>query len=157
VLALGTVGITVALGYATTVLPGVPRWWGPLPLTVVIPYFMTGTPFLAFLPLVGAALILSTPALARARRVTWWSTVPVALTVGLAWFWFASGILFGLQYEGANYVVTCGAFQGIFTIAFVVIWEMSRRTRSFGLAATWHIIVSLWLASYAFPYMGELP
>jgi hypothetical protein len=147
---------TLGLAIVVTLLPGVPRWWGPLPLTVVVPFFIVG-PVLAFVPVLVLALGLSVPLLLARVRVPWWTTIPILGIAAISWFYFVCGIGYGVEYQGPAYVVACGAIQSACTGGLAVLWVLNRRRRSYALVAVWHALAALWLASYAFPYYGELP
>lgn len=152
-----TIAATVAVAWFTTMIPGVARWWGPLPLTFVIPYFITENPVLAIVPITLAAFLLSIPLLLGCVRVPWWIAIPVLGIVVLAWYYFAIGVSYGLEYQGGAYVAVCVSIQVGVTLALAGLWIADRRRQSYIFVFLWHLLASVWLASYAFPYYGELP
>lgn len=60
-------------------------------------------------------------------------------------------------YQSITYVAFCGLVQLLFTLTFLRVVMWNRRRQTFASAAAVHGLTSLWLASYAFPYYGELP
>jgi hypothetical protein len=145
---------TLGVAVVTTFLPGVPRWWGPLPVTVVFPIFLLQSFVLGFVPIVLVALLLATPVLLGRTRVPLWTALPVAGLVLLAWYWFARGVEYGFKYQGTTYVAVCGSLQIAATVFLA--WISTRKPR-FAVVFAWHLLAAVWLASYAFPYYGELP
>ena len=154
-LAGSMVALTAAVAYTTTVLPGVPRWWGPLPLTVVIPYFILGG-LHALIPMTVSASLLFLPVALGCVRIPWWSAVPMLVAIALAWFHLTLRYADGLRSQGMAYVATCALMESAFCGALVVLLAMSTRRR-FWIVVFWHFLAAIWLASYAFPYYGELP
>jgi hypothetical protein len=68
------------------------------------------------------------------------------------------GWKFGLQYQGTRYVYEVSA-ANVFGIAFLATgFSWSRKWEgSFTLNLALHWLLFVWLAWYAFPYLGELP
>lgn len=151
------IAATIAVAWFTAMVPGYPHWWGPLPLTVLIPYFMTENAILALVPVVGAAALMALPVLLGRTRIPLWTSLPVLGAMVFAWCYFAAGISYGRKYQSDGYVAACGSIQAVVTIILAGLWVADYRRRGFLLVLIWHLLVSVWLASYAFPYYGELP
>jgi hypothetical protein len=138
-----------------------PNLLSPYPALTVLPAFV-----LSSLHLWAAAVIVPTlffllwnPGLFRGegkipRRSLGLLIVAVALTV----IWFVAGWKDGLHYQGAKYIyAVC-----IVNIAWVILlgamfaryWKSES---SFRVSLVLQWLVFVWLAWYAFPYLGELP
>lgn len=128
-----------------------------MPLTIVIPYFLTENSVLGIVPITLAAFGLSIPLLLGYVRVPWWTAIPVLGIVVLAWYYFATGVSYGLQFQGGGYVAVCVSIQVGVTLALAGLWIANRRRQSYIFVFLWHLLASVWLASYAFPYYGEVP
>lgn len=139
---------------------GVPTTFYPLPALAVLP-----TLLLAPLGLWKAAAAVPTvlffiwnPGLFRGEaKVPKRSYVLLAIAIVLTIVDFVVGWRWGLQYQGAKYTyVVCAINVGWITflsLAFVRGW----RKTSFGHSLFLHLMLFVWLAWYAFPYLGELP
>jgi hypothetical protein len=102
--------------------------------------------------------ILTSIATIRAQRRPSLSTLIVAgLMILLAWIYFVRGVGFALQYQGIAYVAVCGVVDLIATGALISLGLKLRSRGSFLGLFAFHAILCLWVATYAFPYMGELP
>jgi hypothetical protein len=88
------------------------------------------------------------------RRSHWLLAIATLLSV----IWFVMGWKFGLQYQGTRYVYEVSA-ANVFGIAFLATgFSWSRKWEgSFTLNLALHWLLFVWLAWYAFPYLGELP
>jgi hypothetical protein len=148
---------TLAVAWMAIEASGVPRWWAPLPLTLLVPSFLTESLALAFLLVTVVAALLSIPIVLGHVRISWGTAIPVLASVVLAWCYFASGISYALRYQGRDYVIACGLIQAAVTLTLAGLWLVNRRRSSYFLVLAWHLLVSIWLTSYAFPYFGELP
>ena len=111
---------------------------------------------LAIVPITLAAFGLSFALLLGCVRVPWWTAIPVLGIVVLAWYYFATGVSYGLQFHGVAYVAVCVSIQVAVTLALAGLWIANRRRQSYIFVFLWHLLASVWLASYAFPYYGEL-
>lgn len=136
---------------------GYPRPWSPLPITVVFPAFMTGSIILAPLPLALAWAIWTAPLIGADRKVRWWSICGYAVLVALSALWYFGGWSYGLEYQGKSYVVAVSTINAISTIALTGLLILNRLRAGFPTNLAFHVLVGCWLASYAFPYLGELP
>jgi hypothetical protein len=141
---------------ATFAISGGPTLLTPLPGLVVIPTFLLGVPAV-FLP--SLLFFLCNPGLFSGEENLPKRTVWVFIaSVGLTPIWFVLGWKFGLQYQGPKYTYAVCAINGVWILALAtlfVICQMRRATFAWNVMLHW--LVLLWLAWFAFPYLGELP
>jgi hypothetical protein len=159
-IAAAIVAASMGLGYVQTFPPGVPRWWGVLPYPVIFPAFMIGSRWpliVALIPIGLIAAVSTLPVVFGSRRIRWWSVGSMLALLALAWTWLGLGFGFAMEYQAPGYAVFCAVAQACFTLSFVFIYIRNRRSPGFVTKAVFHGLACLWLASYAFPYMGELP
>ncbi len=158
---IATVVSNGAVGYAVTFLPGVPRWWGPMPMpTMYFALVWYGEPeqrLLSVLPVMGVAALLGLPLLFGFRRVRLETGLPVLLAMLASGAWYVFGCVHGVFYGGLGFVVACSIVTLCANASLVVLWWSTVRSPSQFRTAGFHAIASLWLASYAFPWFGELP
>jgi hypothetical protein len=79
-------------------------------------------------------------------------------TVLLSIAWFVGGWKFGLEYQGTRFTYLVCAINALWILLLSLLFTRSwKRDLSFpsSLALNWLLFV--WLAWYAFPYLGELP
>lgn len=156
-LAFVIIAATLLVGWFTTMVPSIPVWWGPLPLPVVFPLFITENRGLAMVPIFITAALLMIPVILGRVQIPWATTVPVAALMALAMLSSTSSISFALQYHGSFYVVVSLSIHLAMNASLIAIWIHNRRRQRYVFVVLWHMLASLWLASYAFPYYGELP
>lgn len=145
------------VGSLQAFMTGVPKPWAVLPLTVVIPVFIIGVRALALLPLLLLVAVKIHPIALGHTRLRWWSWASVLAINALAWFGFVYSGSFAWKYHGELYVIVCGIALLAFTIAMFLVWRRNRQRPTFASVFAFHAIEAVWLASYAFPYLGELP
>ena len=157
---IATVVLTGAVGYAVTYLPGVPRWWGPMPMpTAYFALVWYGEPeqrLLSVLPVMGVAALLGLPLLFGLRRVRLETGVPVLLAILASGAWYILGCIHGVFHRNLGFVVACSIVTLCADGALVTLWWSTLRSPSQIRTALFHAIASLWLASYAFPLWAEV-
>ena len=134
---------------------GEPRPLSPMPMLVVIP---------AFLFRVGAVLVpiafffAWNPTLFRGQEImpkrTYWL---LGISILLNAAWFAGGWKWGVQFEGIRYVRIVGIVNAAWAALLVGLFAAFRKSGSFNKNLFLHWMLFVWLAWYAFPYLGELP
>jgi hypothetical protein len=148
-------GICLSVPAMIGLSAGEPRPLSPMPLLVVVP---------AFLVHVGAVLVpvalffAWNPSLFRGqqtvpRRTYWLLGITALLNVA----WFAGGWKWGVEFEGIRYVRIVGIANIIWTTFLVSLFAAFRSRASFKKNLFLHWMLFVWLAWYAFPYLGELP
>jgi hypothetical protein len=147
---------TVAAAYLTTFLPGIPVWWAPMPLTVLIPALILESTTLAVVPIVAASVVLALPIALGRSRIPLWTAIPVLVISMVAWLWYLIRIPSALENQGIAYTVICWSLHGAFAAGMTTVWLLNLRRKRFTLLVAWHFLASIWLATYAFPYFGEL-
>jgi hypothetical protein len=85
------------------------------------------------------------------------SLVAWALVFLLSAVWYVEGWRLGLQYEGAAFTWGCLGLSLILALSTLSLGLACRKKPSFpkNLAAHW--LLFAWVATYAFPYLGETP
>jgi hypothetical protein len=79
------------------------------------------------------------------------------LSVALSLLGFVGSWDFGLKYQGAAYTVSCAIFSvALFTTCGALLWY-ARKRPTYWVSLSGHTLLFVWLATYAFPYLGEMP
>jgi hypothetical protein len=87
------------------------------------------------------------------RRTTLLLGVMAALSTAS----FAIGWDYGIRYQGLTYTITCVvASTAMLACCAFILWR-ARKRASFSGSVLLHTLTFVWLASYAFPYLGETP
>jgi uncharacterized membrane protein YhdT len=152
-----TLGATLLLVAATimSILPGVPKCWAPFPLPLFVLAGFTGP--LVFVVPAGTFLLWSKQLLGGEPRVPY-RTVGALVVLGCLSVWyFMSTWSDSVMRYGQGFVTTVVGVNVGFVAALValVVWSYVRP--SFRLSLSVHFVLFLWLAWYAFPYLGEGP
>ena len=148
-------GICLAIPAMIGISAGEPRPLSPMPMLVMVP---------AFVVRVGAVLVpialffAWNPSLFRGRdtipkRTYWLLGITILLNVA----WFVSGWKWGVQFEGIRYVKIVGIVNAAWSVLLVALFVAFRNHGSFKKNLFLHWMLFVWLAWYAFPYLGELP
>jgi len=66
-------------------------------------------------------------------------------------------VLIGISYQGRRHVLTCIGIGAVATLALLGLLAVNRSRPSPKSAVLFHFVIFCWLASYTFPYLGELP
>jgi hypothetical protein len=75
----------------------------------------------------------------------------------LSAIWSLGGWHYGVRYEGLEYTAFCTLFSvALLCLSAFALWR-ARTVPSFSNALVFQTLLFLWLASDAFPYLGELP
>jgi len=165
------VGFVILVAGAISVSAGVPTVWSPFPFLTVIPAFMVAStpinqPDFAFrslaLPVLAAAPIAATFVAWSVRPVAK-SKVPIpslllfGLVCVLSLVAFIGGWGYGIQYQGFTYTVILAAINVILAVSVAAILLRHRAAPSQRRSLAFHGMLFLWLAWFAFPWLGELP
>jgi hypothetical protein len=90
-------------------------------------------------------------------RGPWISLSAVIVASALvAWYW-QNAWSYGMEYQGDWTVVTALWLNGMTLGVLVALLTLGTRLQSFRRQTLTHWVLSLWLASWAFPYFGEMP
>lgn len=122
----------------------------------MIPWMIAGKP-IAFAVCMTISVAFASPLLSKRRRPTFWSLLPSLTVIALATAYFLYGASFGVQYQGPSYVVTCGLAGVIAIVLLAGSWIAARRNASYFYSFLHFVILVIWMNSFAFAYMGELP
>lgn len=139
-------------------IPGAPSALGPLPAITVTPAFFLPSPAIA-VAVPALLFFVWNPGLFRGEsRVPTRSYWLLAVATVLSVIWFVTGWKYGLRYQGARYVYeVCAANIAGLSLLAIVFSRYGKSKPSFGLNLALHWLLFVWLAWYAFPYLGELP
>jgi phosphatidylserine synthase len=136
---------------------GSPNIVAPYPILLVFLAF-EGMPlpivlaaFLAFFWLWSVQLFRGKPGVPR-RTV-----ILMVITAGLSIAYFVTSWDYGLRYQGMTYNVVCALASALLLVGCALVFWRARKHASFGKSLLLHTLLFAWLASYAFPYLGETP
>lgn len=95
------------------------------------------------------------------RGESWLPVQSVVLAIYIAILsavlWASAYDGFAWQYHGSTYVLA-GALGNILAVlALVGVYVLYRHHPSFQIGLLFHVLLFLWLGSYALPYLGEFP
>jgi hypothetical protein len=138
----------------------------PAPLMMVIPAWLLGETLLGnidagpkLIPLIGALpfIIVGIPLLLPKSRVIW-PTVILCLSLAIASVaYFATSWSHGLEYQGIIYTASAAVVNlGIAAACFWLTWR-GLRGASYWRRYLAALVPCLWLAWFAFPWLGEMP
>jgi len=152
VIVLGFVGAAVG---AFSISGHHPAVTSPFNMLMVIPWFVLGAPF-GLLTCLVVSTLSCMPLLSENLRPTFWSLIPSLVLIGLATLYFLHGAQFGVKYQGQPYVVGC-ALVGVVSISLLVTtWLAARHYASYAASVLHFLVLTVWMNSFAFAYMGEL-
>lgn len=154
-MSIGMTILTLAVATFEAFVPGTPQPWAVMPIPVCLLVFFGGP--IGFLVLTAVAYALAHPIQRGVERISGMQSSFARGVLALAWFWVIFGAQYALRYQGLPYLVTCVLAQAAFTGLILYAEKINAKRRDFVSASVYQLIVSIWLASYAFPYMGELP
>jgi FtsH-binding integral membrane protein len=112
---------------------------------------------MSVLPVMAVAALLGLPLLFGARRVRLETGIPVVLVMLLSGAWYIFGFRYAVRYQALDYAVACTVITLGWSVTLVLLWRSTVRSPSQVRTAAFHAVASVWIASYAFPWMGELP
>lgn len=136
---------------------GAPTVASPGSMLLLWPALMGIPPFLVVLVLVGLffswrpSLFSGQPAI-PVRTVTLLVVATVLSAVA-----FVAGWKFGYEYQGPDYVQLCLVLSILMLAACTALLWIGYRRPSFRTSLALQTVLFAWLASYAFPYLGETP
>lgn len=140
---------------------GVPTLYAPLPMMTILPAFELSRWNLQYLAVLIPSIFffLWSPGLLLNQRpnVPTRTVALLGLLTILAVVDFVVDWKYGMQYQGAGYTIGVGIVNVIWLV--FLWWSVihARRHPSFNGHLLSHWFIFMWLAWYAFPYLGELP
>ncbi len=148
---------------AISISPGRPKIYAPLPLLPVF-VLMNTEPLLddacylaAILFIPGLFSLWCLPIIRGDGRLPLRSIVLFVGVALLSVLWLTGGYSYGIQYEGAEYTLGIIVVNGIWLAAVTSLLIFARRRLSWVHGLAFHTALFAWLASSAFPWLGELP
>jgi hypothetical protein len=144
---------------------GLPTIVSPLPLFVVVPWFLAGALgytepwwFVAPIPF-GTFLLMNFYQLraAGSAPLRMRFSFLLGLSTVFSVFVFVGGWEYGIQYQGAFYTLASAAINLSFLLVLWGWWLAIRRRGSKAAALGFATLFHCWLFWFAFPYLGELP
>ena len=148
-------GICLAIPALTGLSAGEPEPLSPMPMLVVIPAFVLHVGAM-FVPV--AFFFAWNPSLFHGqetmpKRTYWLLGTTILLNVA----WFAAAWKWGVQFEGIRYVSTVGIANAVWAALLLALFAALKKGGFFHKNLFLHWMLFVWLAWYAFPYLGELP
>lgn len=136
---------------------GAPNLLSPASVLLVFPVFM-GFPPLIVVVIFVVAFLLWRPALFSGEaRIPTRTLVLLAAVAVLSAVFYVSGWSYGIKYQGALNTGVCLALSVLLLVGCIVAAWRGRKRPSFPTSLALHSILFVWVASYAFPYLGEAP
>jgi hypothetical protein len=159
VIAASIVALAAFAGFGTAD----PTWWSPLNVLGMIPAFLATN-------VIGVAAIAVPPVIFSLAFAAWcpnvWngvakipirSTALMVVALFLSMLDMTGGREDGLQYRGEAYVQAVTGVSIVWWVVVVWLFLSARRRPSPHRNLWFHLLLFVWLAWYAIPYMGELP
>jgi hypothetical protein len=142
-----------------SLVAGVPTEICPLPLLTIIPAFIfSGAHQVAVIVPSLLFFVWNRGLLRGEARTPNRSYVLIGVLTILTIIYFVKGWDFGLRYQGLGYTRAVCLVNIVWIIAILMVCARSwNANSSFKLNLFLHWLLFAWLASYAFPYLGELP
>jgi hypothetical protein len=135
---------------------GAPTVLTPRPIVLVVPIFR-GVPGFGAVTLFLLIFWTWQPSLfSGVSKIPVRSLVLVGLTTVLSIAWFI-GWSFGVKYQGGGYTLLCALLSAIFMFGTILIAWRGRKAPSFLGSLSFDTVLFGWLATYALPYLGEMP
>jgi hypothetical protein len=142
-------------------LTGVPTVFAPSPALTEIPGDLLDSRHLTVAAVTIPTLLFFAwhPALFKGSNIFPKRTYVLFTTVAvLNAIWFIGGWKFGLEYHGALYTYAVCAINIVWiAVLGTLLWRYRTPNVSFTSNLVVHWLLFVWLAWYAFPYLGELP
>jgi hypothetical protein len=142
-------------------LRGFPTILCPMPALTVIPAFLLANAGLYRIAIAVPVVFffLWNPHLLRGRaeipKRTYFLFVT---TILLSIIWFVGGWKYGLEYRGSSFTYSVCVVNALWIALLCLLFIRSwKRNSSFPSSLALHWALFVWLAWYAFPYLGELP
>ncbi len=140
---------------------GVPEWWSPFPLWIIVPLFALSPPegvWWLLYSIASVSFLLCNPAVLRGSgRLSAVSITVLAVLQALNIAWLAGGFSYGVEYQGKSYAVAVTAISAALLVILCTLCVAARRHPRFVLNVAFRWPAWFWLTLYAFPYLGELP
>ena len=159
--AAGAVWLGGAIALGPMSLSG-PSVTAPFPLPwVVFVYFGVPTAVASLFP--AGALLAWQPGLLLLKNTvspapmpirSWVLFVVVSL---LSFLGFVAGWEYGVEYEGLDYTRNCALISAGLALTSAALFGIAAWTKHFHVNLLAHTALFYWIASYAFPYLGEVP
>lgn len=136
---------------------GAPSVYSPASIVLVLPVFVGLPPFFV-VALFVAAFLLWRPALFSGEaRIPIRTFILLTVAAVLSAVVYASGWSYGIKYQGAFNTGVCLSLSVLFLVGCIAAAWRGRNRPSFPTSLALHPMLFAWLASYAFPYLGETP
>jgi len=157
--------LIVALVGALSASAGTPTLFRPLSLLVAVPALIIASmvplslPFLvvlASLPVAFAFLAWVMP-WAAGSRLPRRSMILLACGIFLTFLHFAASWRLGTRYQGQGHTIGVALVDAAWIVALLLLLQWERGAPSFGKRLLFHGALFAWLASYALPWLGEMP
>jgi hypothetical protein len=74
----------------------------------------------------------------------------------LSFLGFVAGWDYGLEYQGFDHTLKCALISAGLVLTSTALLGIAAWTNRFHVNVLGHAVLFYWIASYAFPYLGEL-
>jgi hypothetical protein len=136
---------------------GSPTALSPVSILLAIPLFL-GVPFaLVVLGFVGLFWIWGAQLFSGDASIPRRTASLVVVTTLLSTIVFATSWKLGFAYQGVTHTVTCAIASAVMLAGCGLLLGRLRKHPSFEGSLALHTLLFAWIASYAFPYLGETP
>ena len=78
-------------------------------------------------------------------------------TTALTVAWYVAGWNYGLEWGGKFFTYGCAIISGLLFLACGFFLYIAKHHKSFSASLAAHLVLFVWLFSYAFPWLGETP
>jgi len=136
---------------------GAPSLLSPYPLLLTLPAFM-GIPIELLVLLFCVLAALFSSQLRRGDgRIPRRAIVLYCLFVPISAFMFIIGWSYGVQYQGARYVLGAAVLSAALVAILATLLWLNRRRESLWTSTVFHFLLFAWLGTFAVPYLGDTP
>jgi hypothetical protein len=150
---LGVFGMQSLGLFGITTLP----WGSPDPVPLLFLAYLGMPRLMVAVSLVVGFWLWNLQLFGGATGVPLRSVVSFFVATALSMAYFFRWWSYGVAYQGGRYTAVCFVLSLILNLCCGLSLWRTRRTPSFVGSLLSHTLLFAWLASYAFPYLGETP
>lgn len=127
----------------------------PLPTTLTA---MLGVPWVVISLIVGGLFCFWCKQLfTRQAAVPLRTWILFFITTALTAAWYLAGWNYGLKWEGKIFTYGCAVISGLLFLMCGLSLFLAKQRKSFPASMVAHLLLFVWIFSYAFPWLGETP
>lgn len=129
----------------------------PFPAVTIIPAFLLERIYPLAIAAPVVLFFLWNPGLSFGESVPKRSLVLLIVLTVPSLIYFVEFWAYGVEYQGGLYTKSICIINVTWLAGLWLIWLRSFRLPTYGRNVLFHWLLFIWLAWYAFPYLGELP